>query len=89
MLKLLITLGLSGLAAACVPVNGGYYGSSAGVVVSSPAGYGYDYPDYGYRRGYYGRSAYYRGPRYGRPSYGPYPGGRYGRAGYGYRRYAY
>ncbi len=88
MTRLLIVLGLSGLAAACVPVNGGYYGPSSRVAVSSP-GYGYGYPDYGYRRGFYRRSEYYRGPRYGGPSYGPYVGRRYGRAGYGYPRYPY
>jgi hypothetical protein len=84
MKKILIALGLSGLAVACVPVDGGYYGPSAAVVVSSPATYGYGYPyGYGYGYGYgYNRPAvaYGYGYRYGnyrRPVY--YGGSRYAR----------
>ena len=91
MKKLLIALGLSGLVVACVPVDGGYYGPSPGVVVS-PATYGYGYPygygyrpavgyGYGYRYGNYRRPVYYGGSRYGR-RYGPRSGVRYGRPRY-------
>jgi hypothetical protein len=87
MKKLLIVLGLSSLAAACVPVNQGYYGPSGAVVISTPGSYGYGYPyGYGYGTGY---GAYRRPVYYGRYGYGtPWSGPRYG-LGYGQPSFGY
>ncbi len=83
MKRLLLVVGLSGPAAACVPVDHGYYGAPGAVVISTSSGYSYGYP-YGNRYGTYRRPIYYGRSGYGGAWYGPQYGIGHGQPGFGY-----